>query len=102
VKKLKSTLIPSVGTTLYIKDHLTICLVLDDARKVEEGCLETFYYHPRGSLRNGLTLKPTSGGMPPKPGTSLKDTTTTPGVVTIPGANNPNARFGLVVIKTDS
>ncbi|KAL3447588.1 hypothetical protein BJX65DRAFT_307997 [Aspergillus insuetus] len=46
VKKLKSTLIPSVGTALYIKDHLTVRAVLDNAWKVEEGRLETFHYHP--------------------------------------------------------
>jgi hypothetical protein len=102
VKKLKSTLIPSVGTALYIKDHLTVRSVLDDARKVEEGRLETFHYHPRGGPRNTSAPKPTSGGTPPKPSsTALKDTMITPGAATAPGANNPNTRFGPVATKPE-
>jgi hypothetical protein len=100
VKKLKSTLIPSVGTALYIKDHLTVRAVLDDARKVEEGRLETFHYHPRGP-RNTTTTKPTTGTTPKPNGTAPKTTTTTPGVTNPPGAGNPNARFGPVATKPE-
>ncbi|CEL11855.1 hypothetical protein ASPCAL14950 [Aspergillus calidoustus] len=58
VKKLKSTLIRSVGTALYIKDHLTVRSVLDDGRKAEEGRLETFHYHPRGGPRKPRPRSP--------------------------------------------
>ncbi|KAL3440188.1 hypothetical protein BJX65DRAFT_315039 [Aspergillus insuetus] len=107
VKKLKSTLIPSVGTALYIKDHLTVRSVLDDARKVDEGRLETFHYHPRGGPRNISTTKPTTTSTTPKPsgGAAPKNTTTTPGattrVTTTLGASNPNTRFGPVAVKPE-
>jgi hypothetical protein len=100
VKKLKLTLIPSVGTALYIKDHPTVRAVLDDAWKVEEGRLETFYYHPRGP-RNTTTTKPTTGTTPKLNGMAPKTTMITPGVTNPPGAGNPNARFGPVATKPE-
>jgi hypothetical protein len=107
VKKLKLTLIPSVGTALYIKDYLTVRSVLDDARKVEEGHLETFYYHPCGGPRNASTIKSTTTSTTPRPSGSAapRNTITTPGATTRAtttlGASNPNTRFGPVAIKPE-
>jgi hypothetical protein len=89
-----------MGTALYIKDHLTVRAVLDDARKVEEGRLETFHYHPWGP-RNTTTTKPTTGTTPKPNGTAPKTTTTTPRVTNPPGAGNPNARFSPVATKPE-
>ncbi|THC87524.1 hypothetical protein EYZ11_013029 [Aspergillus tanneri] len=96
VKKFKTILLPGLATSLYVKEHHTVREILDDARRVEEGRMETFFHHPRNprSERQATTSpnqnqRPAGTANPP------------PRAITTPNATPPraNSQFGPVSKK---
>jgi hypothetical protein len=67
VKQFKSTLAPAIASSLYAHRYTNTRELLEDARHVEEACLETNFCYPRTTRSRDTNAKPSTNNNSSQP-----------------------------------